>query len=240
MASPAVAARNTSAVTSAGTSHTVNLPASISAGDLLTVNFGTSRNDAVADWTGTGFTAVSGAAVAGSGGTTLDIAYRWADGSEGATITVSTGAVSTKSAHSSYRITGAENPATQPPEAGTGATGTTGSADPPSVAGTGGSKDYLFIAVGVNQQESSFSAFPANYVNGIQADTGTIGTAATNCDLGSAERQLTAASDDPGAFTYGTSGNWTAQTIVIHPAGAPPAGGNPYPYLGGGYYPTEG
>lgn len=221
MASPAVAATNISSIDAVNTSHTVNLPASISAGDLLIVVFGYVVRANTITWPGT-FTPITNAKIEDGTRGCLDIAYRWADGTEGATITVTT-SITTKSAHTSYRITGAENPSTQAPESQTGASGSGANADPPACTPTGGSKDYLFIAAAFNSNEFTFSVFPTNYTNGIQDNTGAAGAATINGTVGSAQRQLTAASDNPGTFTYGTAtSTWAAQTVVIHP----PAGGS--------------
>lgn len=222
MASPAVAGTNTSAVTSAGTSHTVNLPASISAGDLLIVHFGYVVIGQTISWPA-GWNAVPSAKIEGATLAGLDIGYRLADGSEGATISVGTSA-STKSAHTSYRITGAENPSTQVPESVTGATAESGAnPDPPSISPTGGSKDYLFLASAFHVGESAFNVvtgIPASYSNGKTGDTGGTGSATTNGDVASAERQLTASSENPGTFAYGSATSaWVAQTVAIHPAG---------------------
>lgn len=237
MTFPAVAATATSADTAAVTSHTVSLPASIAAGDLLIIPFGwTSLLPQTITWP-TGYTAITGAFVEQSTVVGVDAAYRWADGTEGATISVTTNGA-TKSTHNSYRITGAENPATQAPEAAN-LTGTSATApDGPPLTPTGGSKDYLWL-VGCNADgETDISAAPTNYTDLLTASTGITGATSINCRMGSARRELAASSENPGQFNL-TSTNWTAITIAIHPAGAA-AAADPYPYIGGSYYPTEG
>ena len=147
--------------------------------------------------------------------------YRWADGTEGADDTLSC-TTSQKLGAICWEITGAENPATQTPEASAAAFGTTGAnvADPPTVTPTGGSKDYLFLAVGTQDGEvGAYTAFPTNYANLIAANSGTGGAAGSNVVMGGASRQLTAASENPGAFTHGTPITaWIAFAIAIHPA----------------------
>lgn len=120
-----------------------------------------------------------------------------------------------------WRITGAANPATRAPEISTVAVGTTAAntANPGSVSGTGGSKDYLFLALmGLDGEGNRPTGVPTNYTNLAWNSTGTTGAVATNCSIGGGSRQLTAASDDPGVFTHpaATTG-WTAWTVVIHP-----------------------
>lgn len=223
MASPVVEATNESATPTAATSHTVNLPASIAAGDLLIICLDkgtpatTSLFNAHADWTELLDENVA------SG---LYIAYRWADGAEGATTTlVSASAI--RSAEVTYRISGAENPATQAPQIGTTATGTSVNPNPPSISPTGGSKDYLFIAffgmVGEQADDDTLvTTYPANYTLGQQEKT--CGVAGTNLGgmIGAAARQATTATEDPGTFTAIDNAAWRAQTIAVHPSTAPP------------------
>lgn len=218
MAAPAVAATNTSAVTTAATAHTVNLPASISAGDLLILPFGWTENLPQTITWPAGYTAITGAKVEQSTVVGIDAAYRWADGTEGATISVTTSGL-TKSTHNSYRITGSENPATQAPNVAATSGTSAGAPNPPSLSPTGGSKDYLWLAVVNADGETDITAAPTNYTNLITASTGITGATSINCRMGSGRRTLTAASEDPGNFSN-TSTNWTTLTIALHPPGA--------------------
>lgn len=238
MAAPAVAATATSALTTDATSHTVSLPASIAAGDLLITTFGwTSNCPQTISWPA-GYTPGTGAKIEHTTVVGIDAAYRWADGTEGATISVGTSGL-TKSTHNSYRITGAENPSTQAPEfvavSGTSA----GAPDSPNLTPTGGSKDYLWLTSVNADGETDIAAAPTNFTNLVTATTGISGATSINCRMGSARRTLTAASEDPGTWTN-TSTSWTTQTIAIHPAGGGAVTVDPYPYVGGGYYPVEG
>src|SRR5438128_859738 len=116
MAFPTVASTNTS-TSASSTTHTVNLPASISSGDLLLVVFGGNAN--------TTLTWPSGYTEFATGSSVLcNAAYRFADGTEGSTISVTSGATVAGS-HQSFRFTGAH--ASTPPEAGV-AVGVTNSA----------------------------------------------------------------------------------------------------------------
>lgn len=215
MASPTVAATNTS--TGTGTNHTVNLPANISSGNLLTVIFGYAIEGNTISWPAD-WTPIPNGAVEQAAGSSSCIAsaYKQADGSEGASITV-TSSLSTRSAHSSYRITGHINPSTQAPEAAN-AIGTNGQSDPPNKAVTGGSKDILVIAAGSNSGLTEITGAPANYTNLLNPFVDT-GSAGSSTNLGTAQRQLTASSEDPGAFSGAAStSEWAALTIIIHPA----------------------
>lgn len=218
MTAPAVAATNNSSVNTDATSHTVSMPASIVAGDLLIVTFGwTSNLPQTISWPA-GYTPITGAKVEQSTVVGVDVAYRWADGTEGATISVGTSGL-TKSCSVAYRITGAVNPATQAPEAAATSNTSASAANPPNLAPTGGSKDYLWLVVASNDGETALTTAPTNYTNFIAENTGVTGATSVNCVMGTAERALTASSEDPGAFNS-TSTAWSAVTIAIHPAGA--------------------
>lgn len=223
MTAPAVAATNTSAVTTAATSHTVNLPSGIVSGNLLIIEFASMVDPGTIDWATAGYTAITNfQTIRGGVEIQIDAAYRQATGSEGSTVAIGT-SLSTKSAHIAYRIEGAENPSTQVPEATTGNNGgTANTANGPALTPTGGSKDYLWLtAMAIEGEGTDPTAAPTDYTNFLVINTGITGAVGINGAIGSAERQLTASSEDPGAFTHPAEG-WVAQTIAIHPAGASP------------------
>jgi hypothetical protein len=202
---PAVQDTNTSGESSDVTSHTVNLPANISAGDLLIVFFSCDANETVTWPIGDGWASIFHQTNAN----TLDIGYKIADGTEGATITVTTGSAE-QSAHISYRITGNHRYAA--PEVSTGATGNSTSPNPDSLTPTGGAKDYLWIAVEGNDAGEAASAYPSNYTNGQTNAVGTTGGA----NIAVARRELNASSEDPAAFTIPLK-KWIACTVAVHP-----------------------
>jgi hypothetical protein len=209
------------AVSTASTSHVVNLPNGGGSNLLVAImskgSAGTTPSvDALAGWN----ELLDEAIVLG-----LYIAYRTADGTEGATTTFTLSSA-TRGAWAVYEITGHATPATQAPQIGTTATGTSVNPNPPSVSVTGGSKDILAIALfGMAGEqaddETLVTSFPTNYTDGQVEKT--CGVAGTNLGgmLGSAARQVTTSAEDPGTFTAIDNAAWRAQTIVIHPA--PPA-----------------
>lgn len=223
MASPSIAGTPAlDATTTAGTSHTINLPGSIAAGDGLIVVFaymaptGTETISAT-DWTNiTGFVTRNGTAQA------IHALYKQATGSEGATVSI-TSSTSTKAATVSYRITGHQSFTTSP-QAGTGATGTSGpdTADPPSVSVTGGPKDVLSLAcMAIENETFTGTGAPTNWTNNQTTNTGISGGGAGNGMIQVAQRQETNVSTvDPGVFQHDVSEDWVAQTIVIHPPAA--------------------
>lgn len=204
MAFPAVAAINGSVEQYNPTEHTVDLPANISAGDLLIVIFCCYLTASITfpeGWT---------ELFQGAGGILVRFGacYRVADGEEGATITVTT-ATNVCSAHNSYRITGYSST----PEVGTMATAASTTPDPPSLSPTWGAKDTLWLAVQGNYVGWEITAYPTNYTDGRNDRTFGV----YKVGIASARRELNAESDDPATFTQGTSSQWAANTIAIKP-----------------------
>ncbi len=208
MASPTVAATNTS--TDGGTSQTVDLPSGIVSGNgllVLVTNNGSATVSTPAGWN------LLGTGLAFSSLARLTVFYRQADGTEGSTLSITVSA-DEKGTHQAYRITGQEAFGTQAPEIDISSTGTDVNPDPASLTPTGGSKDYLFIAAHGCDTAQSTSGFPTNYSNGLSVTA----SGGSECNSGSAERELTAASDDPGTFTISSGKKWVAATIAVHPA----------------------
>jgi hypothetical protein len=208
---PTVQSRASSTVTSDSTSHTVSLPSGIMSGDLLISAFCSDGNPTItwpAAWTefATG-TAPSNAAK-------LSIAYHKSDGLEGASITVTTSA-SEQSSHVTLRIAGAKDPAIRAPEASTAASGSTTQPDASTVTPTGGSKNYLWLAVAGVDVGNVFTlgGLPSGYANSTKASTGT----AAGTNVVSCEKTSRAASEDPGVYTLVSSGGWAAFAVAVHP-----------------------
>lgn len=215
MASPADAGRATTTVSTAATTWTITLPASVAAGDLLVCLFRGSTNVIS---TFTGWTQLALDATDATDDQT-GVYYRWSDAADPVSLVWN---ANTKGSAITWRITGAADPATRAPEISTVAVGTTtlNTCDPGAVTPTGGSKDYLFLACGGMDGVGAFTGAPTNYTN-LSATHSTGAGAASNTSVGGASRALTAASDDPGAFTHAaaTTG-WTAFTVAIHPPAA--------------------
>jgi hypothetical protein len=220
MASPVDAARLSSSITTAADPLSVNLPSGLgTAGELLVV-YGRTAGAQTFNLP-SGWTWLLENNIADATDDATSIIYRWTDGTETSPFSWDVSAAA-KGATLSWRITGAENPATQVPQVGTINTGTTGAnvANPGAVTPTGGSKDYLFLAaMGLDGEGNGPTGFPTNYINATGANSGTGGAVATNCSVGGASRQLTASTEDPGAFTHLTATTgWMALTVAIHPA----------------------
>lgn len=218
MAFPTVVQVVKSSTNTAGTSHTVNLPTA-AAGHLLLI---------ILDKGSTAATINAHASLTElldeNNANGLYIAYRWMDGSEPSSYTL-TSSANTRSAVLAYLISFARDPASQPPVIGTTATGTSATPDPPASATPSATDDYLFIAfAGMAGEEADDDTWgntpPTNYTPSPprQKSCGVAGTNLGGLIL-AAERQLnTGASQNPGTFGVDVSAAWRAQTILIYPA----------------------
>lgn len=204
--------------TTATTTPVVNLPTGIKAGELIVVLFRSAVAGAIgwpnATWLEQ-FDASSDAA-----DDNMALAVRKADGTEGSTITLSSG--NGKFAALAFRVSGAQEPENRTPEFSTVATGTNTTPDPTTCTPTGGAKDYMWVWVGgwSGEQTSPPASNPTNYPTTAGADSGTAGTVDTNCRVAVAIRSnLNAASEDPGSWTISVAPTgWTAYCMAIHPA----------------------
>jgi hypothetical protein len=204
---PQVAAYNSSNESSNTTTHTVSLPADISAGNLLLIFFATDGDISVSNWNG--FTEIF--SVDNGTDNSLSVAYKIASGSEGATVDITTNE-SEHSAHISWRITGHNT--SQMPEASTGATNPSANVnpDPDSLTPTGGAKNYLYIAVEGNDDDDVTYDWPLVFYKQTESATG--------CTVGVCADELNQASLDPGTFTIAAAETWVACTVAVHPAAA--------------------
>jgi hypothetical protein len=215
MTSPTPAAFATTDIITAVTSHALNLPAGASAGEriLFAVGFATDPGTVTPP---TGMT-VERLLNQPSGGTAHLYSMIYEKQGSETTCTLTT-SVAAKSATCSVYVTG--DSTSIDAEISTGAVGVNGPPNPDLMTPTGGSKDYLFIAIGTMGGETAMTAAPTNYTNFQEADTGTAGAITVNERTGIGTRQLTAASDDPGVFTGGdATQEWVGMTAAFHPAG---------------------
>jgi hypothetical protein len=148
-------------------------------------------------------------------------------GTLGSSTTFTASAV-TRTAAIAYLISGAENPATQAPEIGTTASGSSTTPDPPTTTPTGGAKDYLWIAclsrAGEEADDDTWAtASPTNFTPDppLQKACGVAGTNLGGI-VAAASFESNAASMNPATFTIAT-GAWRAQTIAVHPASVVPS-----------------
>ncbi len=188
--------------TSNSVTQVVSLPSGIVSGDLLRIELALRDGAVVTDWDVTkDFTEIL--QETNTGDITLAIGYRIADGTEGATVTVTID-VAQDGSHLSYRISDHSGNAPD----GTGFEDTGTNPDPPDHTPAGGLKKYLWLAsvAGKNQVTT---ADPTNYTDGFG-----IGS---DPSIRSARRELHAISENPGVFT-GVSVQYAAATVAIEPS----------------------
>jgi hypothetical protein len=99
---------------------------------------------------------------------------------------------------------------------GTAAVATTANPNPPPLThGWGAARGTLwFVACSSGPAGFAVTFYPSNYGNGDARNELTGGDFAT---INTARRQFQAASDDPGAFTLGSTDGAIAQTVAIRP-----------------------
>ena len=188
------------------TSHAMNLPATVSAGDLLIINV-SSRYGTTVTMPG-GWTLLT-SGTSGTGGTdrVLSIYYKTAAGTEGGTTITVTLSISGAATSTAYAISGWQGT----PEAAT-AIGSSTTPDPPSLSASWGGASSLFLAA-FSAYGSAASAIPTGYSDGIGGSSGNPSYNAT----GGAEKSGSSASENPSAFTKPETGPWVAATIAIQP-----------------------
>jgi len=146
---------------------------------------------------------------------------RTADGTEGTSVTLTNSGTPSWSIIS-LAIQDADDIAVNPPEASAEASGTGTAPDSPSLAPSGGAKDYLWLTWGSQEGKAGLppTTIPAGYTYITGDSTGGAGSAATNARTFVAYKEANAASEDPGAWGLDTSEDWAAYTIAIYPAAA--------------------
>jgi hypothetical protein len=174
------------------TNHSVTLPTGITSGDLLLMVFRAGGTQTAT--TPSGWSLLDSRS---SHGVTY-VWYRTADGSEGSTVTVTTGG-NIRASAITYRISNWEGiPTSSFTNSNTN--------DPPSISPIwGASNSSLFIAALTNRRsDSNVTAAPTNY-SGLLTISQSSDSNHNRSRVSTAHRFLTAASEDPDAFT--TTGN---------------------------------
>lgn len=217
MAFPSVRSSNTTDGTTASATPTINLPATVVAGDLLMVLFRVAVAGAIGWPDGTWNELFDGSPDGADD--QMAMAWKRAVGDEGGT-TIALTCTSGKFAALSWAIRGAADPAARAPELSTVATGAGTTPDPTTCTPTGGARDYLWLWLGgwEGEQTSPPASNPANFATDvIGANSGTAGVVTTNVRVASASRQFNGASLDAGSWTISVTDDWTAYLMAIHP-----------------------
>lgn len=212
MTFPSVIARS-GGTTAVGTSHTITLPAGVTAGHLYLVVMGidglVTLTTATTGWTkvgqGTGANGVTAGVFAGIAGTAV-------------TPFVITSSTSTNGAHNSWDIdlwSGVIADIAFATATGAGSAGTS-----PALTPAGGALDYLWIVnCSANSGANLATAAPAGFSNFVSR---TAGVTATDGNTEVAELQANTATETPGAWTRVVTGGWEADTVSIKPGAAVP------------------
>jgi hypothetical protein len=212
MAFPTIATTATDGQASNTTTHVFDLPAGVVSGDLLIMIASFNQNPSTT-WPA-GWTQLFSTNAAGD--IKHEARYRIADGTEGATITITTGA-SIQSSSVALRITGHAG-AGMPPQAGTPSTGSSAAPDPPALTPTGGAKDYLWIECCGGEGNQPAGVYASTNYTGIVAHG--VGGGSSGATTEVAYRNLNAPSENPGAMTIGDNISWVAGTLAVHPVSA--------------------
>jgi hypothetical protein len=149
----------------------------------------------------------------------ISMAWKRADGADGPAISLSCS--NGKFAAVAFAIQDAFDPAVQPPELSTVATGTSATQpDATTCTPSGGTKDYLWLTLySMEGEQTGITSYPASYTLGqIFANSGTAAATTTNVTMGGAARQSSSGAEDAGAWTVaGTRDNWSAYTVAFSP-----------------------
>lgn len=189
----------------------------------------TGTDAAFSGW-GAGFTECHDSATSGT--MAIGIAYKWSDGTESGTFTVTQAGAALITGHAVMAvlsIPGAHQ--STPPEVGGRASGTNTAATPDALNPAGWDvEDTLWLMVGGCGETGGAGSFtgiasgnPTNYTGAITTNITADAVGGLNASV--AFRELAAASEDPPAFSNDTSNaRWGAVTIAIRPAPAPTTG----------------
>lgn len=209
MAFASVAAVNVSYTDVSGTTHTVSLPAGVVNGSRVVAMVSVDATCSFT-WPG-GWTELYDATAVGF---SVSVAYRDCDGSEGASISV-TSSASGVGEHCTARIAGHAT-GTAPVLAS--ATGGPANPNPPNCAPGLGALDFLWLVMIAHDADTTMTA-PTNYTESLDANGG-----AGTGTMWIGYRQLNAASEDPGTASAVDGNDWHAFTIAISPGAsfAPP------------------
>lgn len=197
--------------TATTTNHTVNLPSGIVAGDRLISFFTAGAPGYPAGWT---------EIIADTGPPGGSAYYRDCDGTEGASITVTTGSA-VACASAVYLLLAGTFDSAQAPE-GASIDGTSSTPNPPSLSPSWGTDKSLWVAAAsIGNTTIDTTAWPTGYDDNQLEANATAGTGTSKRGIAVGARDLEVASDDPGTFTTSVTLNWVALTVAV--LGACPA-----------------
>ena len=215
---PAITAQVDTDFATSVTSMPVNLPASISSGNLLFA-FSEVRN--AGTWTVPSGWVELDSQLGGSSVGELTIFYKIADGAEGATASW-TASVGTSAVWQSVKVTDWHG--TTIPEASKASGDFTTNPNPPSLTPSWGAEDTLWIEVAGNAATADLTTDASTNYTGYALNTTSGGGA--QAQVSSAHRNLNSSSENPDEMTNaGSIRYWASFTIAVRPS-AGGGGGN--------------
>lgn len=215
MTVPVVESTATSADTSATTSHTVTMPAGVTSGDLLICIFKPASGTGTWSVSMTGWTLLA-SLEDGFNGASYAF-YREADGTEGASETVTTGN-SVKSAHITYRVSGWDSG--QAPEGQVAAAGSEATFTP-----TWGSADNLYISALTARKCNWDATKPSTYGSETVSETSASSTSTIDARVESAHlTEASSASETAADYAWSSAPTGTAEphALILGAKGAAP------------------
>lgn len=201
-------------VSTASTTHNINMPASVSSGQLLLVLICYQGASSVTYDTPSGWTEVRRQSYTSGGTLTFGLFAKTASGSEGGTSVNFSTSSSIRATAQVFRVSGWDGTVSTgvaSAAAGNGLSAT--SANPPNLAPGWGSVDILWIASHARQQSYTASGAPTDYGNLLNTNPGV-----NEPSITSARRERNASSEDPDTFSGTSNTSYLAFTIGIRPA----------------------
>lgn len=187
--------------TASGTNHSINMPASVSVGDLLVAVLSITTSTAIT--TPSGWTSIYSDTAAFA----TSAYYKVADGSEGGTTVNFVSAISSVISGQTHRVQASTYSGV--PEASARATGSNVNPDPPTMTPSWGALNTLWMAVFAMSNNRTITGYP--YAASQSA------TSVASPVIGSCYTSANASSLDPGTFTLNLNSGWIAIVIAIRP-----------------------
>lgn len=192
------------------TAHVVTLPTGIADGDLVIVFFSNDGAQTASVTTpATGWNGPVGQDVSTGNNNRLSMFWRWADGTEAATITITV--TSTEAAAwTAYRISGADS--NYDPEISAGATGTDALPNPDSLTVSWGTAETLWFAFYGWDAGSVNSSYPTGYSDNRLTDNW---SNANGIGIASASKYTINETENPGTGEIASADEWVAYTVGV-------------------------
>ncbi len=193
----------------------VSMPATVNAGDLLIMFFANNLSHVITT-TPSGWTFLDDG-LANGDRDRISVYVKDADGTEGGTtVTVSIAPEDESLCAQVYRVTGWNGTVPDDVELSSFNTGSSANPDPPSLSPAWGVEDTLWIVLtNWHDLARSITAYPASYGTGTST---TEGGDDGGAGIGSAQRELNTASEDPGTFTLsGGTPDWATAVLAVSP-----------------------